>query len=297
MAVKRTGLGKGLDSLIPDNKPAAKAKKLEETPGQEYVMLNVNKIEPNRDQPRKYFNEDSIIELTESIKQNGVIFPIMVNRKDDYYQIVAGERRWRASKAAGLKEIPAVIKELSDLETLQYAIIENIQREDLNPIEEARAYKQLIEEHDLKQDEVAERLSKSRTTITNAMRLLKLDERVQQMIIDDMLTTGHARALLALDDGEQQYILANRIFDEKLSVRDIEKIVKELKNPKKVKEKKKEVNALVYQDLEVKMQEVLGTKVKVASKGKGKGKIEIEYYSEEELEHMFDMIVSLRRGE
>ncbi|MGF7018823.1 ParB family chromosome partitioning protein [Lachnospiraceae bacterium PF1-21] len=297
MAVKRTGLGKGLDSLIPDNKPAAKAKKLEETPGQEYVMLNINKIEPNRDQPRKYFNEDSIIELTESIKQNGVIFPIMVNRKDDYYQIVAGERRWRASKAAGLKEIPAVIKELSDLETLQYAIIENIQREDLNPIEEARAYKQLIEEHDLKQDEVAERLSKSRTTITNAMRLLKLDERVQQMIIDDMLTTGHARALLALDNGEQQYTLANRIFDEKLSVRDIEKIVKELKNPKKVKEKKKEVNALVYQDLEVKMQEVLGTKVKVASKGKGKGKIEIEYYSEEELEHMFDMIVSLRRGE
>lgn len=300
MAVKRKGLGKGLDSMIPNKNIREKKEEVATTvkesgeAGPNVVMLNINEVEPNRDQPRKNFNEDGIIELAESIKLKGVIYPIMVNKKDDYYQIVAGERRWRASKMAGIKKIPAIIRDLTDLETLEYAIIENIQREDLNPIEEALAYKQLLEEHNLKQDEVAERVSKSRTAVTNAMRLLKLDERVQQMIIDDMISTGHARALLAIDDKESQYILANRVFDEKLSVREIEKLVKSLKNPKKEDKKAKEDHSYLFKDLEEKMQEVMGTKVKVNAKGNGKGKIEIEYYSNSEFEHLFDMITSIK---
>jgi len=294
MAEKRKGLGKGLDSMIPTKTTKVEKLSGDSKPGPNVVMLNINKVEPNREQPRKYFNEDGILELAESVKQKGVIYPIMVNKKEDYYQIVAGERRWRASKLAGLKEIPAIIRDLSDLETLEYAIIENIQREDLNPIEEALAYKQLLEEHNLKQDEVAERVSKSRTTVTNAMRLLKLDEKVQQMIIDDMISTGHARALLAIDDNETQYILANKIFDEKLSVREIEKIVKSLKNPKKKVKTTKEDTSYLFRDLENKMQEIMGTKVTVASKGKGKGKIEIEYYSNDEFEHLFDLIMSIQ---
>ncbi|MFV0362466.1 MAG: ParB/RepB/Spo0J family partition protein [Suipraeoptans sp.] len=299
MAVKRKGLGKGLDSLIPDNREI-NTKSKEETDDMKrlnVVMLNINQVEPNKKQPRSNFNEDGIIELSESVKKNGVIYPIMVNKKDDYYQIVAGERRWRASKLAGLKEIPAIIKDLSDLETLEYAIIENIQREDLNPIEEALAYKQLIEEHNLKQDEVADRVSKSRTAVTNAMRLLKLDDRVRQMIVDDMISTGHARALLAIDNAEVQYTLANRVFDEKLSVREIEKIVKSIKNPKKSVIKKPVQNEFIYRDMEEKMQEAIGTKVKVVSKGNGKGKIEIEYYSEKEIEHLFELITSVSEGE
>lgn len=301
------GLGKGLDSLIPDKNSGKTAAHSAVTSDHQeiisddkhmnVVMLNINKVEPNKGQPRKHFNEDSIIELADSIKQKGVISPILVNKKDDYYQIISGERRWRASKHLGLKEIPAVIKDLTDLETLEIAIIENVQREDLNPIEEAIAYKQLLEEHNLKQDEVAERVSKSRTAVTNAMRLLKLDERVQQMIVDDMISTGHARALLAIDDKEQQYQLANRIFDEKLSVRDIEKIVKNIKNPPKARTKTPVKNEFVYKDLENKMQEAIGTKVKVMAKNGGKGKIEIEYYSDDELEHLFELLTSIRKGE
>lgn len=296
MAVKRNGLGKGLDSMIPDKKVKEEVTIIKEDgkPGPNVIMLDINKVEPNRDQPRKNFNEDGIIELSESIKQKGVIYPIMVNKKDDYYQIVAGERRWRASKMAGKKEIPAIIRDLTDLETLEYAIIENIQREDLNPIEEALAYKQLLDEHNLKQDEVAERVSKSRTAVTNAMRLLKLDDRVQQMIIDDMISTGHARALLAIDDKETQYLLANKVFDEKLSVREIEKLVKSIKNPKEDKKKKKEDQSFLFKDMENRMQEIMGTKVTVASKGNGKGKIEIEYYSNTEFEHLFEMITSIK---
>ena len=240
MAVKRGGLGKGLDSLIPDkkvNKEVTAQKKKEETVKNGEQMMKVSMIEPNREQPRRMFEEDSLLELADSIKQFGVLQPILVQKKSDYYEIIAGERRWRAAKLAGIKEVPVIIREFTEQQAVEIALIENIQRENLNPIEEAMAFKRLLEEFSLKQDEVAERVSKSRTAVTNSMRLLKLDPRVQQMIIDDMISTGHARTLLAIEDGEQQYVLANKIFDEKLSVRETEKLIKELKNPKKGKEK------------------------------------------------------------
>lgn len=303
MPIKKKGLGKGLDSLIPDNKSiksvtpdkSAEAKKEEEKAGLQ--TMKINEVEPNRDQPRKNFDEDALLELSDSIKQFGVLQPLLVRKRKDYYEIIAGERRWRAAKIAGVKEVPVIVKEYTDQEILEIGLIENIQRENLNPIEEAIAFKRLLEEFNLKQDEVAERVSKSRTAVTNSMRLLKLSDKVQQMIIDDMISTGHARALLAIDDPELQYTLANKIFDEKLSVRETEKLVKEIKNPKKPKEKKIMENAFIYQDLEEKMKGVFGTKVSIASKGKGKGKIEIEYYSDDELEHLFDMMMSIKRGE
>lgn len=303
MAVKKKGLGKGLDSLIPDNKPAKKStstsEKVEE---KEEVkdgvqMIKISMIEPNRDQPRKKFEEDALLELADSIKLHGVLQPLLVRKVKDYYEIIAGERRWRAAKLAGIKEVPAIVKEYSEQEIVEIRLIENIQRENLNPIEEAMAFKKLLEEFHLKQDEVADRVSKSRTAVTNSMRLLKLDDKVQQMIVDEMISTGHARALLAIDDKELQYELANRIFDEKLSVRETEKMVKELKNPKKPKEKKIVPNAFVYKDLENRMKEVMGTKVSIASKSNGKGKIEIEYYSEKELERMFEMIMTIGKEE
>lgn len=303
MPIKKKGLGKGLDSLIPDNKSiksvtpdkSAEAKKEEEKAGVQ--TMKINEVEPNRDQPRKNFDEDALLELSDSIKQFGVLQPLLVRKRKDYYEIIAGERRWRAAKLAGVKEVPVIVKKYTDQEILEIGLIENIQRENLNPIEEAIAFKRLLEEFNLKQDEVAERVSKSRTAVTNSMRLLKLSDKVQQMIIDDMISTGHARALLAIDDPELQYTLANKIFDEKLSVRETEKLVKEIKNPKKPKEKKIMENAFIYQDLEEKMKGVFGTKVSIASKGKGKGKIEIEYYSDDELEHLFDMMMSIKRGE
>ena len=260
-------------------------------------VMKINEVEPNRDQPRKNFDEDALLELSDSIKQFGVLQPLLVRKRKDYYEIIAGERRWRAAKLAGVKEVPVIEKEYTDQEILEIGLIENIQRENLNPIEEAIAYKRLLEEFNLKQDEVAERVSKSRTAVTNSMRLLKLSDKVQQMIIDDMISTGHARALLAIDDPELQYTLANKIFDEKLSVRETEKLVKEIKNPKKPKEKKPVANSFIYQDLEEKMKSVFGTKVSIEAKGKGKGKIEIEYYSDDELEHLFDMMMSIKRGE
>ena len=304
MPIKKKGLGKGLDSLIPDNKsmkPATPDKSAEEKKDAEIKAgvqtMKINEVEPNRDQPRKNFDEDALLELSDSIKQFGVLQPLLVRKRKDYYEIIAGERRWRAAKLAGVKEVPVIVKEYTDQEILEIGLIENIQRENLNPIEEAIAFKRLLEEFNLKQDEVAERVSKSRTAVTNSMRLLKLSDKVQQMIIDDMISTGHARALLAIDDPELQYTLANKIFDEKLSVRETEKLVKEIKNPKKPKEKKVMENAFIYQDLEEKMKGVFGTKVSIASKGKGKGKIEIEYYSDDELEHLFDMMMSIKRGE
>ena len=229
MAVKRKGLGKGLDSLIPENKsvkPAVKPEKAEESVKNGEQMLKINQVEPNREQPRKHFEEDALLELADSIKQYGVLQPLLVRKRKDYYEIIAGERRWRAAKLAGVKEVPVIIKEYTEQQAVEIALIENIQRENLNPIEEAMAFKKLLTEFNLKQDEVAERVSKSRTAVTNSMRLLKLGEKVQQMIIDDMITTGHARALLAIDDEEQQYLLATKIFDEKLSVRETEKLIK-----------------------------------------------------------------------
>ena len=303
MPIKKKGLGKGLDSLIPDNKSmkSVTSEKTVESKEDEAAksgvqVMKINEVEPNRDQPRKNFDEDALLELSDSIKQFGVLQPLLVRKRKDYYEIIAGERRWRAAKLAGVKEVPVIEKEYTDQEILEIGLIENIQRENLNPIEEAIAYKRLLEEFNLKQDEVAERVSKSRTAVTNSMRLLKLSDKVQQMIIDDMISTGHARALLAIDDPELQYTLANKIFDEKLSVRETEKLVKEIKNPKKPKEKKPVANSFIYQDLEEKMKSVFGTKVSIASKGKGKGKIEIEYYSDDELEHLFDMMMTIKRG-
>ena len=304
MPIKKKGLGKGLDSLIPDNKSMKSVTSEKTVESKEDAaaksgvqVMKINEVEPNRDQPRKNFDEDALLELSDSIKQFGVLQPLLVRKRKDYYEIIAGERRWRAAKLAGVKEVPVIEKEYTDQEILEIGLIENIQRENLNPIEEAIAYKRLLEEFNLIQDEVAERVSKSRTAVTNSMRLLKLSDKVQQMIIDDMISTGHARALLAIDDPELQYTLANKIFDEKLSVRETEKLVKEIKNPKKPKEKKPVANSFIYQDLEEKMKSVFGTKVSIASKGKGKGKIEIEYYSDDELEHLFDMMMSIKRGE
>ena len=300
MAAVKKGLGKGLDSLIPDKKTVkpvdtnkASQKNVEEPLKTGEQMMKINKVEPNRDQPRKKFEEDALLELADSIKQFGVLQPVLVRKRDDYYEIIAGERRWRAAKLAGVKEVPVIIKDYTEQEIVEIGLIENIQRENLNPIEEAMAFKRLLEEFNLKQDEVAERVSKSRTAVTNSMRLLKLDDRVQQMIVDDMISTGHARALLAIDNKEQQYELANKVFDEKLSVRETEKMVKDIKSPKKPKEKKAVEHVYIYKDLENKMKEVMGTKVNISSKGNGKGKIEIEYYSDKELERMFDMIMSL----
>lgn len=308
MAVKRNGLGKGLDSLIPNKsdkltKPETKksnsevkvspAKKIKEDPKASEILLKINQVEPNRDQPRKEFDEDALLELADSIKQFGVLQPLLVQKKKDYYEIIAGERRWRAAKLAGLKEVPVLIKSYTDQEIVEISLIENIQRENLNPIEEAMAFKRLLEEFHLKQDEVAERVSKSRTAVTNSMRLLKLSDKVKQMIIDDMISTGHARALLAIEDEEQQYLLATKIFDEKLSVRETEKLVKSLKNPKKEVKKTTPEHQFIYNDIAEKMKSIMGTKVNINAKANGKGKIEIEYYSEEELERIYDLMMTI----
>ncbi|MDY2589395.1 MAG: ParB/RepB/Spo0J family partition protein [Agathobacter sp.] len=296
MAAKKTGLGKGLDSLIADKTPKTQKQKSENTDGA--VMMNITKVEPNREQPRKKFDEDALLELSESIKQFGVLQPLLVQERDDYYEIIAGERRWRAAKIAGLKEVPVIIKKLTEQQIMEISLIENIQREDLNPIEEAQAYKRLLTEFNLKQDEVAERVSKSRTAVTNAMRLLKLDDRVQQMVIDEMLTTGHARALLGINDIEKQYVTAQKIFDEKLSVRDTEKLVKSIQSEKK--EKKEDTYKIdpkleaIYRDLEEQMKKILGTKVLINSKNEKSGKIEVEYYSQEELDRIIDLFRTIQ---
>ena len=312
MAAKRGGLGKGLDSLIPANKnvkPSEKktvtkttvepkvvekdVEKVVEKVVHEEQMMKLSKIEPNREQPRKNFEEDALLELADSIKKFGVVQPLVVQKKDDYYEIIAGERRWRAAKLAGLKEVPVIIKQYTKQEAVEIALIENIQRENLNPIEEAMAYKRLLTEFSLKQDEVAERVSKSRSAVTNSMRLLNLSEKVQQMVVDEKISTGHARALLAIENQEEQLILAEKIFDEKLSVRETENLIRLLKKPKTKKEKKIIENEFVYRDLEEKIKSVIGTKVSIHQKAKGKGKIEIEYYSDRELERIFDLLMAV----
>ena len=292
MAAPR-GLGKGLDLMIPNLVGESKEKK--EVPavstekGGE-TIVKITKVEPNREQPRKLFDEDALQELADSIKQFGVIQPILVQDRKDHYEIIAGERRWRAAKLAGLKEVPVIIKNYTEREIVEISLIENIQREDLNPIEEAQAYKRLLNEFELKQDEVAERVSKSRAAVTNSLRLLKLSERVQQMVIDEMITTGHARALLAVEKEEDQYLLAQRVFDEKLSVREIEKIVKSYGKPPKAKKEKNRTLELIYKDIEEQLKQKLSTKVAVSSKGDGAGKIEIEFYSNDDLERLLDVL-------
>ena len=299
MAVKK-GLGKGLDSLITTKVEKPVEVKVEGKVDENgAVLMNINKVEPNREQPRKKFDEDALLELSDSIKQFGVLQPLLVVERDDYYEIVAGERRWRAAKMAGVKEVPVIIRKLTEKEIMEISLIENIQREDLNPIEEAQAYKRLLTEFNLKQDEVAERVSKSRTAVTNAMRLLKLNDKVQQMLIDEMLTTGHARALLAIEDQEKQYEVAQKIFDEKLSVRDTEKLVKNIQNQKP--EDTTSVDKIdpqllaVYHDLEEQMKVLLGTKVHINPKNDKKGKLEIEYYSQDELDRIIDLIRTVER--
>ena len=299
------GLGRGLDAMISDSSKSRQEEKKVEKPvvketdrdsRDHVIMVKIAQVEPSRKQPRKQFDEDALLELAESIKQFGVLQPLLVQKKDDYYEIIAGERRWRASKLAGIKDIPVMVKDFSDQEAVEISLIENIQREDLNPIEEAAAYKRLMEEFHLKQDTIAERVSKSRTAVTNSMRLLKLDERVQQMLIDEMLTTGHARALLAIEDKELQHAAAVKVFDEKLSVRETEKLVKEILNPhEKEKEKEKDrAQDLVYEQLEEKIKGIIGSKVAIRRKSKDKGRIEIDYYSQEELERIVELLESIR---
>ncbi len=292
------GLGKGLDSLIPnaigESKKKSVGKETETENGNNAeTLVKITKVEPNREQPRKNFNEDALQELADSIKEHGILQPILVKDRKDHYEIIAGERRWRAAKLAGLKEVPVIIRDLSDQEIVEIALIENIQREDLNPIEEAQAYKRLLTEFNLKQDEVAERVSKSRTAVTNSMRLLKLCDEVQQMVIDDMISTGHARAILSIENPEEQYTLAQRIFDEKLSVRDVEKLVKNMNKPKveKPKKEKNESLEIIYQETANKLKDVLGTKVAVSSKGDGTGKIEIEFFSHEDFDRLMEILM------
>ena len=293
------GLGKGLDALIPSgisektsqSNNSSNQKKTDEKSAGE-TMVNITKVEPNREQPRKNFDEDALEELAESIKQFGLLQPILVQDRKTYYEIIAGERRWRAAKKAGLKEVPVIIKNLSEQEIVEISLFEYIQRENLNPIEEAQAYKRLLTEFNLKQDEVAERVAKSRTAVTNSMRLLKLCDNVQQMIIDDMISTGHARALITIEDPEQQYAIAQQIFDEKLSVRDVEKLVKNLNKPVKLKKTITTDKSLeaVYQDIEENLKQKLSTKVTITSKGNGAGKIEIEFYNHDDLEKLMDLL-------
>lgn len=294
------GLGKGLDSLIPNAIGENRKKNEEEHPQasakEAETFIKITMIEPNRDQPRKNFDEDSLQELADSIKQFGLLQPILVQDRKDHYEIIAGERRWRAAKMAGLKEVPVMIRDLTDQEIVEISLIENIQRENLNPIEEAQAFKRLLTEFHLKQDEVAERVSKSRTAVTNSMRLLKLCDEVQQMVIDEMISTGHARAILSIEDPEEQYMLAQRIFDEKLSVRDVEKLVKNLNKPKTEKPKVEKNQSLVYiyQDTAARMKEIYGTKVNITAKENGSGKIEIDFFSHEDFDRLTDLLTKLR---
>lgn len=294
MAKAARGLGKGLDSLIPAAAAQTESKAAEEMKedGAQGTYVKITKVEPNREQPRKNFDEDALQELADSIKQYGIVEPLIVQDRKTYYEIIAGERRWRAAKLAGLKEVPVIVRNYTEQEIVEISLIENIQREDLNPIEEAQAYKRLLTEFNLKQDEVAERVSKSRTAVTNSMRLLKLCDEVQQMIIDDMITTGHARALISIEDAEQQYTIAQKVFDEKLSVRDVEKLVKNLNKPEKAKKEPVTDKALeaVYQDLEEKLKQSLGTKVAITSKGAGAGKLEIEFYTHDDLEKLTELL-------
>ena len=311
MAGKKSGLGRGLDALFPEKTVQSKPKTVKTVKEEKKVavdtkkssqqetsngerMMKISMIEPNREQPRKKFDEDALQELSESIKQYGILQPLLVSDKKDYYEIVAGERRWRAAKMAGLKEVPVVVKEFSTQEIVEISLIENIQREDLNPVEEAMAYKRLIDEFHLKQDEIAERVSKSRTAVTNSMRLLKLDSRVQQMMVDEMISAGHARAILAISDPEQQYNAAMKVFDEKLSVRETEKLVKSILTPTKKKPVvSNPTENAIYESLEEKMKGITGTRVFIHRKKNNKGKIEIEYYSRDDLDRIIDLFESI----
>ena len=316
MAKAKRGLGKGLGAFFGEeviqevakdqigekkeqvdgntNGEVASEEKGPENEGGE-IFVKLSLIEPNQDQPRKDFREEQLQELADSIRQYGVLQPLLVQKKGDLYEIIAGERRWRAAKLAGIREVPVVIREYGKQQAMEIALIENVQREDLNPIEEAVAYQRLIQEFHLKQEEIAERVCKNRSTITNSMRLLKLVPEVQQMLVEGVLTSGHARALLAVSDEKLQLELANKIVRERLSVREVERVVKALGKTKKKKEKEKEDEALelIFKNLEERMKTVVGTKVNINRKDRSKGKIEIEYYSESELERIVELIETI----
>lgn len=310
MAAKKGGLGKGLDSLLVNKVNAdhssdstivkekstttKKKSTKKETPD---TMVKLSLVEPNREQPRKHFDEDGLLELAESIKQYGILQPLLVQEKSGYYEIIAGERRWRAAKLAGLKEIPVIVRNLTEQQIVEISLIENIQREDLNPIEEAQAFRRLMEEFHMKQDEIADRVSKSRTAVTNSMRLLKLSKQVQQMVIDEMISTGHARCLISIEDPELQHQLALRIFDEKLSVRETEKLVRKLLQENNAPQKKinDPVLSAIYADLADQMKLIFGTKVEIHQRNDQKGKIEIEYYSQDELNRLIELIQSIQQ--
>ncbi len=307
----KKGLGRGLgaifgEEVVKENKEEtekkakakAEAKAVEEMDEKgRILMLKLDLVQPNKEQPRKTFDEEKINELAESIKNYGVLQPLLVQKNGSFYEIIAGERRWRAAKAAGLKEVPAVLKEYSKQEAMEISLIENVQRADLNPIEEALGYRQLIDEFGLTQEEIAIRVAKSRVAITNTMRLLKLDEQIQNMLVQGVITSGHARALLSLEDTALQLKAVKEILDKKLSVRETERLVKrmqkEASGEKKEEKKPDETLALIYQNLEDRMKSVMGTKVSIHNKDKNKGRIEIEYYSEAELERIVEMIESI----
>ena len=291
MAMKK-GLGKGLDSMIPEKKTKAEMKEVQD---KALAEIKISEIDPNIGQPRKSFNEDELLELAESIKIHGVIQPIILTKRGKRYEIIAGERRWRASKLAGLTKIPAVIREYTDKEIMEVSLIENIQRQDLNPIEEAVAFKNLIDEYKMKQDDLAERVSKSRSAITNALRLLKLDDKVKAMLAEGLISTGHARAILAVEDKNKQQILATRIFDEKLSVRETEKLVKQILENKESKKEEKSSEKLIYKKLEDSLKSIIGSKVSIKGKDNGKGKIEIDYYSIEELDRITELLSTIKK--
>ncbi len=311
MTSTKKGLGRGLGALFGDDivnevredreniksEPTSKDKN-NGKPDAEInrgIQIKISLIEPNSGQPRKNFNEEQLQELADSIKQYGILQPLLVQKKGDLYEIIAGERRWRAAKIAGLKEIPVVIREYNKQQAVEIALIENVQREDLNPIEEALAYQRLMQEFHLKQEEIAARVCKNRSTITNSMRLLKLNQEVQQMLADSLISSGHARALLGIEDVNQQLTLAKRIVEEHLSVREVEKAVKQLEKGSKENKKKEKNEALelVFRELENRLKSVMGTKVNINRKDRSKGRIEIEYYSEEELERIVELIESI----
>ena len=303
----KKGLGKGLGAIFGEDvikeseEEIAKAKAAVTDNGDGKsgeLMVKMALIEPNREQPRKDFNEEQLAELADSIKRYGILQPLLVQKKGTFYEIIAGERRWRAAKIAGLKEIPVVLREYNKQESMEIALIENVQRSDLNPIEEALAYQRLVTEFKLTQEEIAARVSKNRATITNSMRLLKLDGQIQEMLIQNLISSGHARALLSLEDKGLQLKAAKMILDESLSVRETERLVKRLakeaENGEEKDKNKDEALALIYQSLEERMKSVMGTKVSIHNKDKNKGRIEIEYYSEAELERIVEMIESIR---
>ncbi|MDY5496684.1 MAG: ParB/RepB/Spo0J family partition protein [Anaerobutyricum sp.] len=299
----RKGLGRGLDLLIPKEDHSLKNSEEKKETRQEIKSeteqkVNINEIEPNKNQPRKQFDEDAIDELADSIRQYGVIQPLIVQKKDNYYEIIAGERRWRACKKAGIKEVPVIIKNYDEKDRLKISLIENLQRENLNPIEEAKAYQKLQEEYGLKQDEIALSVSKSRTAITNIMRLLKLDERVQNMVMENIISSGHGRTLLPIEDGDLQYQIAEKILDENLSVRESEKLVKAILSKSGEKPKKEEKTSTSQEKemihfFEEKMKNIFGSKVVIKNNKNNKGKIEIDYYSKEELERIIDLIQTI----